>query len=111
VIHGRVGASDAVCVHARDLTALGAVGDAYHIAVLTGENVEGVVPSLDVTNQDDAVGMGLFEHGSIGDGCLRLIVDVTEEEAILGPTGSLVDPAQDLDVERVGDVTGDDTEK
>jgi hypothetical protein len=67
--------------------------------------------SLDVADDDDAVGVRALEHRAVRQGEIRAVVDVAQEQPILALAGRLVDPPQDLDVERVGDVAGDDAQE
>ena len=79
--------------------------------VAVGDLVEGRVAALDVAHDDDPVGMRLLEHRAVDGGDIRPVVDVAEEEPIVAVPGGLVDAAQDLDMERVGDVAGDHAEQ
>jgi hypothetical protein len=75
--------------------------------VLLGQHVEGRVAALQVADHDDPVGVRVLEHRAVGHRLRGPVVDVAEEQPVPPRPGLLVDAAQDLDVERVGDVAGD----
>jgi hypothetical protein len=111
VVEGEPGAGGAVGVDAGNLAARRTVGDADDVAVLLGEDVEGRTGAFDVADDDDSVGVRVLEHRPVRHRLLGSVVDVAEEQPVPAGARRLVDAAQDLDVERVGDVAGDHTDQ
>ena len=111
VFECEVGAGHAVGVDARDLAAGRPVRDADHVAVLLRQLVERVVAALDVADDDDPVRVRALEHRAVRERDVRAVVDVAEEQPVVAHPGCVVDATQDLDVERVGDVAGDDPQQ
>ena len=93
MLHGEPCAGDVVGVHAGEGSALAAVGDADDVAVPLGEGVEGAVAGIQVSDHDDAVGVGPLEHRAVGHRHVGTVVDVAEEQAEVALAHHLVDSA------------------
>jgi hypothetical protein len=81
------------------------------VGVVIREVVQRRVAAGDVAEDQDAVGVRLFEHRAVDRGGVRAPVDVPQEEAVAAAAGDLVHAAQDLRVERVADVPDDHAEE
>ena len=79
--------------------------------MLLGEDLQGRVGALDVADDDDPVRVRPLEHRAVRQRDVRPVVDVAQEQPVVARLGRAVDAAQDLDVERVGDVAGDHAEQ
>ena len=100
-----------VRVDPRKGATLGPIGDTDDEPVLRRQVGEGRLAVGQVAEQQDPVGVRALEHRAVAQRHVRSIVDVTEEQPEPTGAGDLVDALQDLDVERVPDVPGDDPDE
>lgn len=84
-----------VRIHPRNQAPRHTVRDAHHIAVLLRQYLQHRFIPFNISNQNNSVGVGLFEHGTVGDGNIGLVIHMPQKEPIAAFRSCLVNAAQD----------------
>ena len=83
MVHRQLRAGHVVHVHARHAPPLDAVAHPHDVEVPLREIVERLVAALDVSHDDDPVGVRLLEHRAVHRRNVGPVVDMAEEEPVV----------------------------